>query len=76
MLLLVGQERPHPAVAQTCLIRTHVRSNIDSIEVEAATQFRPVPIGIAAHLVAVKIGRMFAVDTLHLHYIPYLQSYK
>ena len=73
MSVLVGKERPHLIVAQTCPVKTHVRTGIVGIEVEAAAQCRTAPLCTAAYPVAVKIGKILTVDTLHLRYMLYRQ---
>lgn len=48
-----GQKCPYLAVAQTCLVKAHIRSDIVSIEVEATTEFRFAPLSIAAGFIAI-----------------------
>lgn len=51
--VLVGQEGPYLAVAQACLVKAHVRTNIGGIEIKAAAKFMFAPGGITTYPVAV-----------------------
>ena len=49
----VGQECPYLAVAQTCLVKAHVRTDIGSIEIETTVKLTVALIGITTNFVAV-----------------------
>ena len=67
--VLVREESPYLAVAQAGFVKTHVRADIVSVEVEAATEFGLTPFGITAYPVAILFGKIFAVDAVHLRYM-------
>lgn len=72
--VLVGQESPYLAIAQTGLVKAHVRPDVVSVEVEAAAEFGLAPSGITAQLIAVQFGKIFAVYAVHLRYVSNRQS--
>lgn len=51
--VLVGEECPYLAVAQTGLVEAHVRSDIGGVEVKPTTEFMLAPLGITAQSIAV-----------------------
>ena len=53
MTVLVGEESPYLPVAQTGLVKAHVRADVGGVEVESATEFALAPLGVAAQLIAV-----------------------
>ena len=68
--VLVGQERPYLAVAQTRLVKAHVRgADIIGVEIEPTAKLLFAPVGVTAYLIAVQVGKMFAVDAVHLRYL-------
>ncbi len=67
--VLVGQERPYLAVAQTRFVKAHVRADIIGVEIEPTTKLLFAPVGVTAYLIAVQVGKMFAVDAVHLRYL-------
>ncbi len=69
MTVFVGKKRPHFAVAQAGFVKAHVRSDVGCVEIEAAAKLRLAPLRIAAYPVAIQIGKMLAVDTVHLRYV-------
>ena len=66
MAVLVGQECPYLAIAQTCLVEAHMRTDIGNVEIETTAKLAGIPIGITAYFIAIQVGKMFAVDTVHL----------
>jgi len=67
--VLVGQERPYLAVAQTGLVKAHVRADIIGVEIEPTAKLLFAPVGVTAYLIAVQVGKMFAVYAVHLRYM-------
>lgn len=67
--VLVGQESPHLAVAQTGLVKTHVRPDVGGVEVKPTTEFALAPLGVAAQLIAVQVRKILAIDAVHLRYV-------
>ena len=50
--VLVGQECPYLAIAQTCHVKAHMRSDIGGIEIETTAQLIVAPISITAYIIA------------------------
>ncbi|WP_168185158.1 hypothetical protein [Duncaniella dubosii] len=53
MPVLIGEECPYLAVAQTRLVKAHVRPDVDGVEVNPTAEFSLAPLGVAAQLIAV-----------------------
>ena len=51
--VLVGQECPYLAIAQTCHVKAHMRPEIGGIEIGTTAQLIVAPISITAYLVAI-----------------------
>ena len=49
----VGQECPYLSVAQTCLVKAYMRTDIGSIEIETAVKLTVALIGITTNFVTV-----------------------
>ena len=69
VVVLVGQECPYLAIAQTCLVEAHVRTDIGNVEIETTAKLAGVLIGITAYFIAIQFSKMLAVDTVHLRYV-------
>ena len=72
--ILVGEECPYLTIAHTRLVQAHIWTDIGCVEIEPAAQFLLTPLGISAYLIAIQLGKMFAIHAVHLRYVLNRQS--
>ena len=69
MTVFVGEEGLYLAVAQTSLVKTHIRADVGGIEIKPATEFILAPFRVSAQFITVHVSEILAVDTVHLRYV-------